>query len=97
MTPQPDSLTDVPQAEPALRLDCRGLICPLPVLRARKALAGLPGAAILEVLATDPGAPRDMAAFCRETGHTLVSVHTEPAPDGATDTRPVSVLRIARA
>lgn len=53
-------------------LDVKGLKCPLPILRAKKALAALEGGAELEVLATDAGAPDDFAAFCRQTGHVLV-------------------------
>jgi tRNA 2-thiouridine synthesizing protein A len=56
---------------PAL-LDATGLSCPLPVLRTRKALAGLAAGALLEVRATDPAAVKDMAAFCEATGHELV-------------------------
>ncbi len=48
-----------------------GLKCPLPVLKAKKALKGLPAGAHLEVRATDPGAVRDFAAFCEATGDTL--------------------------
>lgn len=53
-------------------LDVKGLKCPLPILRAKKALAALEGGKELEVLATDAGAPDDFAAFCRQTGHVLV-------------------------
>ena len=53
-------------------LDVKGLKCPLPILRAKKALATLEGGEELEVLATDAGAPDDFAAFCRQTGHVLV-------------------------
>ena len=53
-------------------LDVIGLKCPLPILRAKKALAALEGGEELEVLATDAGAPDDFAAFCRQTGHVLV-------------------------
>ncbi len=53
------------------RLDARGLQCPLPVLRARKALKALPVGATLTVEATDPGASRDFAAFCEATGNRL--------------------------
>ena len=52
-------------------LDARGLKCPLPVLRARKAIQGLAPGAVLHVLATDPGSVRDFQAFCDATGHTL--------------------------
>lgn len=53
-------------------LDCTGLICPLPVLRARKALKTLGPGQVLRVTATDPGAPRDFVAFCHATGHALI-------------------------
>ncbi len=52
-------------------LDARGLKCPLPVLRARKAIQGLAPGEVLHVLATDPGSVRDFEAFCAATGHTL--------------------------
>jgi tRNA 2-thiouridine synthesizing protein A len=52
-------------------LDARGLKCPLPVLRARKAMQGLVPGAVLHVLATDPGSVRDFQAFCEATGHAL--------------------------
>lgn len=55
-------------------LDATGLRCPLPVLRARKALKGMSDGGLLEVLATDTAAPPDFEAFCRETGHTLVTI-----------------------
>ena len=53
-------------------LDTRGLSCPLPVLRARKAMQKLAPGALLRVLATDPGTVKDMSAFCRASGHELV-------------------------
>jgi tRNA 2-thiouridine synthesizing protein A len=54
-------------------LDVQGLTCPLPVLKANKALRGLPPGARLTVLATDPASVKDFSAFCQETGHDLVS------------------------
>ncbi len=54
-------------------LDARGLNCPLPILRAKKALTDLQSGQVLKVLATDPGAVRDFQAFSRQTGHELVS------------------------
>jgi tRNA 2-thiouridine synthesizing protein A len=54
-------------------LDVQGLSCPLPVLKANKALRGLPPGARLTVLATDPASVKDFSAFCQETGHELVS------------------------
>ena len=53
-------------------LDVTGLKCPLPILRAKKALAQLQTDDVLTVLATDAGAPDDFAAFCRQTGHQLL-------------------------
>lgn len=55
------------------QLDAKGLQCPLPVLRARKVLKGLGPGDVLEVQATDPGAPKDFAAFCEATGDRLLS------------------------
>ena len=54
-------------------LDARGLNCPLPILRTRKALNQLDSGAILEVIATDPGSVKDMESFCQQTGNRLVS------------------------
>ena len=54
-------------------LDVQGLTCPLPVLKANKALRGLPPGAQLTVLATDPASVKDFSAFCQETGHELLS------------------------
>ena len=53
-------------------MDARGLQCPLPVLRARKAIQKLNKGDVLRLLATDPGAVRDVAALCEATGHVLV-------------------------
>ena len=61
-------------AEPTTTLDATGLLCPLPVLKARRALKEVPAGGILEVLATDPGATKDFEHFCRTTGCTLVEV-----------------------
>lgn len=53
-------------------LDAKGLKCPLPVLKARKALKPLGGGEILHVEATDPGARKDFASFCETAGHLLL-------------------------
>jgi tRNA 2-thiouridine synthesizing protein A len=53
-------------------LDVKGLLCPIPVLKARKVLARLPAGALLRVEATDPAAVIDFPHFCNETGHELV-------------------------
>jgi tRNA 2-thiouridine synthesizing protein A len=57
---------------PDKTLDVKGLRCPLPVLKAKKALSQLPKGATLEVLATDPAAVKDFAAFSAATGNALV-------------------------
>ncbi|MEW6330709.1 MAG: sulfurtransferase TusA family protein [Pseudomonadota bacterium] len=54
-------------------LDARGLNCPLPILRAKKALNGLQPGEMLRVRATDPGSVKDFAALCSQTGNELVS------------------------
>jgi tRNA 2-thiouridine synthesizing protein A len=58
--------------ERALVLDVRGLNCPMPLLKAKKALNELPPSALLRVLATDPGSVRDFDVFSRQSGHELL-------------------------
>jgi len=58
-------------------LDTRGLNCPLPILKTKKAISELPKGAILEVLATDPGSVEDFQAFCASTGNELVEQSEE--------------------
>ena len=57
---------------PDKTLDTKGLACPLPILKTKKALSELPKGARLEVLATDPGSVPDFTAFCKSTGNVLV-------------------------
>ncbi len=57
-------------------LDARGLNCPLPILRAKKALTDMHSGQVLKVVATDPGAVKDFQAFARQTGNELLS-HAE--------------------
>jgi tRNA 2-thiouridine synthesizing protein A len=54
------------------RLDCKGLNCPLPILKTKKALDGMAAGQVLEMTSTDPGAKPDMEAFSRRTGHELL-------------------------
>jgi tRNA 2-thiouridine synthesizing protein A len=54
-------------------LDARGLNCPLPILRAKKALADMQSGQVLKIVATDPGSVKDFEAFCKQTGHTLLN------------------------
>ncbi|WP_406622734.1 sulfurtransferase TusA family protein [Acidovorax sp. SDU_ACID1] len=57
-------------------VDARGLNCPLPILRAKKALADMASGQLLKVLATDTGSLRDFQAFARQTGNELVEQQT---------------------
>ena len=57
---------------PDKTLDATGLLCPLPILKAKKAMAEVPRGGTLEVLATDPGSVADFQAFCSATGNTLL-------------------------
>ena len=58
-------------------LDARGLRCPLPILRCKKGMAEIEGGHVLKVLATDPGAIKDFQAFCKQTGHELLSLEEQ--------------------
>ncbi|MFM9914686.1 MAG: sulfurtransferase TusA family protein [Rhizobacter sp.] len=53
-------------------LDTRGLNCPLPILKAKKALADMASGEVLKVVSTDPGSMRDFQAFAKQTGNELV-------------------------
>ncbi len=63
-------------------LDARGLNCPLPILKTKKAIKEVPVGETLKVLSTDPGSVKDMDAFCRTTGNDLL----ESGQDGDTFT-----------
>jgi len=56
----------------ASELDARGLNCPLPILKAKKALNAINPSEVLRIIATDPGSVKDFEAFCNQTGHELV-------------------------
>jgi len=60
-----------------MELDATGLLCPLPVLKARKRLQGLQSGDVLRVLADDPAAIVDVPHFCAEAGHELVAQSDE--------------------
>lgn len=60
-------------------LDTRGLNCPLPILKTKKALGEMRAGEVLRVVSTDPGSVRDFQAFCRQTGHDLVEQQTAEA------------------
>ena len=57
-------------------IDTRGLNCPLPILKAKKALADMSSGQVLKVVATDPGSMRDFQAFARQTGNELLEQTT---------------------
>lgn len=59
--------------DPNIEIDARGLICPLPVLRLRKALLALAPGQVVRMVATDPVAVIDVPHFCAEAGHELIS------------------------
>lgn len=56
-----------------VELDVRQLACPLPILRAKKSLAGMGSGQVLKVIATDRGSPNDFVDFCKKTGNELLS------------------------
>ncbi|MDG1736978.1 MAG: sulfurtransferase TusA family protein [Paracoccaceae bacterium] len=58
-------------------LDAKGLNCPLPILKAKKALKGMDSGQVLEIQSTDPGSVADFAAFCNQTGNELMSSGSE--------------------
>jgi tRNA 2-thiouridine synthesizing protein A len=57
-------------------IDTRGLNCPLPILRAKKALSDMTSGQVLKILATDPGSVRDFQAFAKQTGNELIAQQT---------------------
>ena len=57
-------------------LDARGMNCPLPILRAKKALGELASGQVLRIVATDPGSMKDFEAFSKQTGNELVEQQT---------------------
>jgi TusA-related sulfurtransferase len=69
--------------EVSKEVDARGLKCPLPILRAKKALNDMAPGQVLKVLATDPGSPRDFQAFARQTGNELVKLTESPGNEFA--------------
>lgn len=72
--------SDTPDGLPAFQheVDANGLVCPLPILRAKKALAQMESGQVLRVVTTDPKAVRDFQAFARQSGNALVAQHEEP-------------------
>lgn len=66
----------MPAAQPR-ELDTRGLNCPLPILKAKKALAEMGSGDVLRIVSTDPGSVRDFQAFARQTGNDLIGQSNE--------------------
>lgn len=66
------------EADWDVEIDAMGLLCPLPVLRARKRLLGMAPGKVLRVLATDPAAVIDMPHFCAQAGHVFLGVSETP-------------------
>ena len=60
-------------------IDTRGLNCPLPILKAKKALSDMQSGEVLKVISTDPGSVRDFQAFARQTGNELIEQTSEGA------------------
>jgi tRNA 2-thiouridine synthesizing protein A len=58
-------------------LDAKGLSCPLPILKTKKALNDMASGQVLRILATDPGSVKDMQSFTRQTGNVLVASSEE--------------------
>lgn len=67
------STPDGPAEAAETLLDVKGLKCPMPLLKAKKALNELPPGGLLRVLATDPGSERDFETFSRQSGHALLA------------------------
>ncbi len=61
----------------ALTVDAKGLSCPMPIIRAKKALLGVEIGQVIEVVATDPGSVADFKAFSNSTGHALLQTQQE--------------------
>ena len=53
-------------------LDCKGLLCPLPIIKTKKAIDGMALGQVLEMISTDPGSVPDMEAWARQTGNDLL-------------------------
>jgi tRNA 2-thiouridine synthesizing protein A len=69
----------MPVIEITQMVDARGLSCPMPIVKTAQAVKPLPSGAVVELLATDPGSIKDVAAWCRATGNELI----EQTSDGA--------------
>ncbi len=71
-------MTEEPEID--LTENMEGLVCPLPVVRMAKAIRRVPLGGVIEGLATDPGVPHDIRAWCRSTGNELLSMDPQKDP-----------------
>ena len=69
----------MPVVEITQMVDARGLSCPMPIVKAAQAAKALPSGAIFELLATDAGSIKDVAAWCRSTGNELIDQSSDAA------------------
>jgi len=60
-------------------LDCRGLFCPMPIVKVNKEIASMAPGEVIKVLATDPGSKRDFEAWCKKTGNKLLETSESDA------------------
>ena len=70
---EPEGSSLIFEGTVAMTVDAKGLVCPLPILKAKKALSKLEPGDVLEVITTDKNAVKDFQAFCRQTGNPLLS------------------------
>ena len=69
-----DNLESPPEL---IELDVKGLVCPMPLLKAKRALNGMSVGQLLQVWATDPGSERDFEVFARQSGHSLLQAEVQ--------------------
>jgi tRNA 2-thiouridine synthesizing protein A len=84
-------MADLPSSD--VELDAVGLTCPMPLLKAKRALNGMASGQVLRVVATDPGSVRDFEVFCRQSGTALLASERSAGDDG--DEHFVHLLRKA--
>jgi tRNA 2-thiouridine synthesizing protein A len=65
-----------------MTLDCRGLSCPVPVIKVAKAIKDMGSGEVIEMLGTDPGSKEDLGAWCERTGHKLLDITDDPEEGG---------------
>ena len=88
--------TAMDQTKSVQELDALGLTCPMPLLKAKRALNAMAPGQRLRILATDPGAPRDFQVFCQQSGHELLSSEVREGTFGLLPRRfrPHETLRV---